>query len=833
MQSLRRWLIEPDTAFSLPLAADARLSATDYHDDQVWELHLGTGDAPALALQTRYGGRVGLASLIPLWNHDGRTIYETQAYAHPPRITGFAPGYLRVQASLNPQLALQAEYWAIDSHTVGGRFTLSNAHTTPTTVHLDLFGHVGAQGKEQPLHIVPVQASLHALHMGSIGAINPVVLLEGGAAELTDGTPTSPKVGVTLTVGGRKKTAVRWVHAGLPSVRESLAQAQLWLGQKWDSFFKQINYAAQFIPQIETGDDALDLALATAYQQLVLAFLKPTASLPHASVVGLRKSYTGFSPTGSGNHPWREWNGQSPTNSYLAGLALASIDPQMAQGLIRNYLAIQQPDGAIDWKPGLGGQQQGILCLPILARLAWGIFQYTEDQKFMEETFPGLLSFFTRWLAEDADGDGLPEWQSDNQTGYVFFPTFAFGQAWGQHLDIRTVETPDLLTYLLSEAVSLREMAHFLRDSANEQRLSTQIETLQQALEALWDGERYSYRDRDTHQTTTRVDILRDGRGDEAHILSLALAPASRVIVRVEGGVDHTPRFTLHLEGLDENGSAITETVESNAFRWQHNRGAYTTRQVFSQVERVRCDGLSRVYRLSLYTPDLTRLDINTLLPLWSVALPAAHTEALKALLTSADHFWQPNGVTMTSAQDKDFDPANADGSGGVWPFWLTLLGEGLIESGDFDSAADLLRRLLPVQTATLTQQRDFAEFYDSETARGLGEKGVLAGMPPLHLWTRVIGVRIIDAGKVWTGGVYPWHTPVTFRQHGVTVRRSAEGTTITFPSGHQAELPVGAEWQAVTDPKPALLKPPQPHKPKAVTSKSKPSSGKPRDTLK
>ena len=206
MTRLRRWQLKPSDPFSLPLAADARLRATDYTDDQVWQVALGQAESPALALQTNYGGRVGLASIIPLWFHDGRTIYETQGYSTQPTITGFAPGYLRVQAGLNPQLALLAEYWVIDSHTIAGRFTLSNAHTDSTQLRLDLFGHVGAQGKEQPLGILPLDDGLHALHMGRVGNLNPVVVLAGGSADLEHGDAVSPKIGRTLEIGGRKKS---------------------------------------------------------------------------------------------------------------------------------------------------------------------------------------------------------------------------------------------------------------------------------------------------------------------------------------------------------------------------------------------------------------------------------------------------------------------------------------------------------------------------------------------------------------------------------------------------------------------------------------------------
>ena len=81
----------------------------------------------------------------------------------------------------------------------------------------------------------------------------------------------------------------------------------------------------------------------------------------------------------------------------------------------------------------------------ILARLTWGLWQYSQDDEFLREVYPGLLRFFERWLTCDADKDGFPEWQSETQTGYTFMPSLALGLPWGQNADIRTVEAPDLL----------------------------------------------------------------------------------------------------------------------------------------------------------------------------------------------------------------------------------------------------------------------------------------------------------------------------------------------------------------------------------------------------
>src|SRR5205814_9321378 len=125
------------------------------------------------------------------------------------------------------------------------------------------------------------------------------------------------------------------------------------------------------------------------------------------------------------------------------------------------------------------------------------------------------------------------------------------------------------------------------------------------------------------------------------------------------------------------NGKSISETADAKDFLWGTTRGVYTSRSVFSEIDRIRFEGLIGVYKVRVQTVDTTGLDINALLPLWSVG--AAHVDELVHLLTDPAQFWRNTGVAMCSATDSRFDPA---GCGSVWPFWLTLIGEGLIESG-------------------------------------------------------------------------------------------------------------------------------------------------------
>jgi glycogen debranching enzyme len=484
----------------------------------------------------------------------------------------------------------------------------------------------------------------------------------------------------------------------------------------------------------------------------------------------------------------RAWGGSSPQQAYLAAANIAPVNADLAQGILRNFLAVQKPDGWVDWKPGqpLLPTQESTLCPPLLARLAWTVFQYTEDDSFLRESLPKLVRFLQRWLQpdRDVDGDGLPEWQSEAQMGYVFLPTFAAWQTWGQGADIRTVESPDLLAYLVSEARSLHEIAHYLRDENTAQAIKPQLERLTAALESLWNTEagRYTYRDRDTHSTQPGQTLFIEARGMEVIPVAAELQPANRILLRVKGGTDAQPNCTFILHGRDASGAAITEAIEGEALIWVRGHGVVTSNHVYSYLDQVTVERLSRVYSVDIQSVDTTREDLTHYLPLWSGGIPAGRAESLIARLTDPDLFWRAGGVPLCPATDPNYDPSNADGCGGSWPYWQTLIAEGLIEQGAIAQATDLCKRLLTAQTATLREHKAFREFYHAERPEGLGDRR-LSGLPPLHLLLRVLGVRIISPTTVWTGGAFAWGSPVKIMQHDVIVERSAEQTVITFPS--------------------------------------------------
>lgn len=805
--SLREWQLKPTQVFPARLAADARLSRTDYIDDQIWELAVGQHNEPALALKTTYGGRAGRISLIPMWQHNGRAVYEAQGYAVPFTLTSFAPGYLRAEGQLTLSLHITAEYRALESHAVGARFTVRNTGSSNENLTLEMLGYTLINRREERLKTGTLRDDSVVLLFGLIGNLQPALMLENGQIVTGVDGALTPRLGARMHIPAGSEITTRWVTAGLPDVNDSANLAFRWLHEDWTPHFDAVNQAAEAIPQIFTGDDALDLAIAASYQQLIESFLRASGSLPFASFVARRDPRDGYSARGNGADYTRGWSGQPPQLAYLAALGVATVDAELAQGVVRNYLAVQQDDGWIDRKPGLGGQRENLICTPLLARLAWEIYQYTEDRQFLSDVFQPLLKFFNRWFAADvdADQDGLPEWQQERQTGYVYQPTFGIGQIWAQNADIHYVETPDLAAYLLSEAESLGKIAEVLSNEAAK-GIEQQIQKLQAALDEMWRENHFAYRERDSHVTTSSVSLFSQAPGDEEQILALPLTPPNRIIVRVEGAVRKPPSLKLTITGFDQQGQEMSETVDEKAFVWSEGFGVYTSQNIYGQVDRVRFDGLVRLMRISARTVGTDRLDINGVLPLWAGKIASKQAKALIKTIRDEAHFWRTNGVTMTSASDPNYDPSNANGGGGVWPFWVTVIGEALLAQGEIKTATELVKRLIKVQTAVYQQTGAFKEFYHADQPQGSGETGNLGGVIPLHLLLKVFGVKIINSGRVVIDGAYAWGDEMTIKQYGVEVRRTKAKTSVKFPSGYQTTIENEAAQQIVNDPNPTVV---------------------------
>jgi hypothetical protein len=104
--------------------------------------------------------------------------------------------------------------------------------------------------------------------------------------------------------------------------------------------------------------------------------------------------------------------------------------------------------------------------------------------------------------------------------------------------------------------------------------------------------------------------------------------------------------------------------------------------------------------------------------------------------------------------------------------------------------AAELFGRLMQGPLAALRGEGVFRERYRADAPEAIGERDHVAGVPPLSLFLRVLGVRLLAPDRVMLEGSNPFPWPVTVRWRGLEVRREPAGATvITFPDGQQISL--------------------------------------------
>lgn len=806
---MRDWRLNAAAPLTLRLAADARLGETDYADDHIWEMTLGGGDPPALALRTTYGLRAQEMRIFPVFVEDETSVSDPAMFATPPLVRAFYVNYLRLSFAPLEGIEVTAHYWTPDSHTVAGRFTLVNRRTEPCRLRLLLTAQLKPLAQPRPFAPFPLEepdVSAFVALEGHTGNLDVFVALEGQAnIEHT----LFPVLARPLELAPNEPVFVRWVETALAvatptdvlgSPRPEAAEAspagpvhiRQVLAQDWDAEFTRLELHNGRLLDIETGDAAWDATLAFAQVAALRAYLSPTAHLPHPSFVLTRHPDRGYSPLGDGSdHPW-QWNGQSPAEAYLHLASILHAAPELAMGVLRNYLAVQEADGFIDWKPGLAGQRNRALCLPILATLAWRIYEQTEDLTFLAEVYPGLRRFNDAWFAEryDRDEDGVPEWAHTMQTSLDNNPAFVLWQPWAQGADITQVESPDLIAYLCRECQTLLNMAQQLGLLA-DMVLTKRLQHLQATLKTLWqaDTASYHYRDRDSHAALVGTTLF-TGTGAVVWEEPRHFNPPARILIKLLGPRDARPDVEITLVGQGKSGRAWVETLRRSQVQWYFGVGTATSEKAYSQLERVEIQGLAEEYSVAIVTVDLMRQDLTLLVPLWGGAPDAKQAETLvRRTVLDPERYWRPYGLPACSAQDPAYAPDGAAGCGGLWMLGNVLVAEGLVNYGYRAEAGLLFKRLLSGMIYTLKNEQTFRETYNPEQPEGLGERNHLGGLAPVGLFMHILGVRILSPRKVFVEGRNPFPWPVTVRQRGVTVLKTTSQTIITFPTGQKTTL--------------------------------------------
>jgi hypothetical protein len=794
---MREWNLTSGDPLQLTLAADARLCDPDYSNDHIWQLDLSGGEPCALGLRTTYGLRARLMRIFPRFIISGKIINDPADFASPPIVRYFAPNFLEVDFSPVPGAAICLEYWAAGSNVVAGRISLSNRAVTPLEIGLELVGQL-LPIAGQPMS--PAQRQSVSVLEGRAENLTPVLYLTGGPQP---GPGPYPALLVPLELPPGNTRQISWALASLSDPQASFDLARRTVARPFDAERARIELLTQSQTiDIHTGDQDWDATFAFSQKTAFSLFLGQSEHLPNSSFVLVRQPDLGYSRQGDGSDHQHFWNGQSPFESYYLSSLIPGA-PELTCGLIKNFLAVQDQDGAIDAKPGLAKQRARFLAAPYLVSLAWNCYQRNPDRNFLQQIYPGLHQFFWAWFSpqRDHDHNGLPEWQHVSQTGFEDNPLFDGWHAWAQGIEITTVQSPALSAALYREASLLIKMAELVGRTSDQVLLRKQSAILQKGIEACWDAENvfYHYADRDTHLSLPGK-ILSERQAAPELDLQKEFKQPTRLILRIHGQGEALKRPRVSITGTFQ-GQEQSESFDRHDFHFSAAGAVATSKKVYDSVGHFEFNGLSRRDRITIQTVDLTVADHTLLLPLWA-GIPderAAHDLIYRTIL-DAERFDHPYGIpALPRVFVQDADPVCLS----VHLPWNQLIAEGLLQYGYRKEAARLLAHLMSAIIPNLKRSHAFYRTYHAETGAGQGEQGSLHGLAPVGLFLQVLGVEILSAKEVRLHGENPFPWPVTVKYRGLTISRLLTHSEVIFANGQSIQINHPADTLVSLDPLP------------------------------
>ncbi|MGB8984526.1 MAG: hypothetical protein WCC12_21850, partial [Anaerolineales bacterium] len=635
------WSLAPGDPLYLTLAADARLSIPDYLNDHIWELTLvGGGEPPALSLQTTYGLRAKAMRIFLRFSENGTSVSDPAVFALPPTVRRFYPNFLVLDYSPLRNLDVSVEYWVPQSNAVSGRVNIANRTSALRKIRLEVCA-VLTPIEGQSMTATQMQM-VHVL-AGQTGGLFPVLFLTGGPAP---GSGPHPSLFLDLELGPGAARQFTFVQAATAVLQTSFDLARQTSARPWEAERARLELvnSGQTV-DIRTGDKDWDAAFALSQAAAFGLFFPPSTHLPCPSIVSAREPDNGYSPKGDGMDYPAAWNGQTPFDAYY----LSSVLPVSgaAKDLLENFLAVQSEDGSIDGKPGLSGQRGRYLAAPLLASLAWKLYQTSEDEKFLSEVLPKLNKFFWSWFSPeyDEDRDGLPQWKHILQTGFEDNPLFDAWHEWSLGVDITQVHSPALEAMLYHEAACLIRMAEQLGRHDLLALLHEQAAKLRQSIESTWQARTglYHYRDRATGLSLAgKVLVKQKGSGTVSPKLKFAQPIRLLIEVRTKNPAAKRPEIRIHQLAT----KPPDEIISSGSYQWRNRGSVYTTQKVFSKIAKVSVRGLSDEDTVVISTLDFTTEDHTLFMPLWAGIPDEQHAQTMigRALL-DAGRFHRPFGV--------------------------------------------------------------------------------------------------------------------------------------------------------------------------------------------
>jgi hypothetical protein len=229
-------------------------------------------------------------------------------------------------------------------------------------------------------------------------------------------------------------------------------------------------------------------------------------------------------------------------------------------------------------------------------------------------------------------------------------------------------------------------------------------------------------------------------------------------------------------------GVAHTEHITRQAIQRYMENISLTSQEVYSQLNEVEVTGLEPNDQVTIFTVDYTQEDQTLFLPLWAgVPEQRRACSLIDRNLLDMKHFYHPFGISACGSLPSPLAEATCLG---VQMPWQQLIGEGLLVYGYVNEASQLVAHIMDAIILNLKEHHAFFVAYHARTGVGIGERNALAGLAPLGLFLKTLGVQFLPGSRVRLTGKNPFPWPVTVKYRGLCITRSSNQSKVTFPDG-------------------------------------------------
>jgi hypothetical protein len=747
---VRSWKLTPKDPLNLVIAADAAFGSIDPLDDQVWEVTLGSGEPPALAIRTRYGMRVVEARYFPIFMRGNEMVSDPSGFHSLPEVKRSLPNYLEIFCMPFEGVEVGLEYWVPGSKILAGRITILNHDPAAGKLDVDWVGQIIPLGERNSM--LPESIDLNTVLAGESGGLLPVCFLSGGCGL---GTSVFPGLSLQINPRSSKPQVFTWASATMADKSSSYHTARNNAFRSWEAEISRVESANESrLVEIFTGREDWDAVLHTS-QKTGFSLVFPLPGSSQATFLQSRTPQGGFSGPGEGWDSTAGGSSQTTWESLYISKLLLPGDADQVRGFLANLLERQHQDGHLDWSVGVKSKSGRMNAQPVLAQLALEMLPYLTEPDWLRGVLPKLESFFLSWFnpLADRDEDGFPEWRASGQSGWAEEKL-----PW-----IDNLESPGLAAMLLKEAEAIRVLCESLGEPFPGE-VNEKAQELTSALLECWDEDSgiFRYRDFETHHTSMG-EILLETAKEGSFPLKGRFSTPQRLVVKVEicGGLRKP--FHISLRGR-ARGKPCTVELKSRDFSWMGFSSAVVTGEVFSQVDKVTLRGLSDGDSLRVETCDSSGIDFNLVLP---AAAGATIKEMFKTLVrdTIPAKFLFEKGLRVTPGSPKAA-PVQFN----------TYLIEGLLAKGERDLAAALFGGML---NDLVERLRD----------RMLPASNSLESTVPVSTFLKLCGVEAITSREVILKGFNSFPGIVRIRYRDVNLMLHADKSVILLNQNEQIEI--------------------------------------------